>query len=300
MKIRTIALAAAAALALSGCGPAAPAASSLPAASSSPAVSVEDSQPEIPAVFLEKEPDAWLLEDFEGCFAQTYDTQTETYLIGEGTVGENTVHVLRGQEDGPVIYIVAGVHGDEQAGWRAGNLIKRATLKAGTVYIVSPANLYGAQEDQRRTKDERDLNRNFPGNPEGWDAEIIANAIYTDIQDKQPVLVLDLHEARPKDDDYASLGYNYDALGNSLICQSLDGIGDLVWDAMLDSEAGTLCSSPLTLYGTPPSGSVNQTVTDQLGIPAITVETLRSEPLSQRVRNHLELVEYILEFYEMR
>jgi len=299
MNYKLIALASAAALLLSGCGPAAPAVSSQPAVSA-PEAPVEEIQPEIPAVFQEKQPDEWLLEDFEGCFAQEYDVMTETYKIGEGTVGENTVHVLRGQEDGPVIYIVAGVHGDEQAGWRAGNLVKEATLKAGTLYIVSPANLYGAQEDQRRTKDERDLNRNFPGNPEGWDAEIIANAIYTDIQDKQPVLVLDLHEARPKDDDYASLGYNYDALGNSLICQSLDGIGDLIWDAMLDSENGELCSSPLTLYGTPPSGSVNQTVTDLLGIPAITIETLRSEPLSQRVRNHLELVEYTLEFYAMR
>ena len=304
MKKRIIALTAAA-LVLSGCAatgtqtPAAPDVSPAPSVSA-PAPEAEAVQPEIPAVLQEKQPDEWLLEDFEGCFARKYDTQTETYLIGEGTVGEHTVHVLRGQEEGPVIYIVAGLHGDEQAGWRAGNLIKSATLKAGTVYIVSPANLYGAQQDQRRTKDERDLNRNFPGSPDGWDAEKIAHAIYTDIQDKQPLMVLDLHEARPKDDDYASLGYNYDCLGNSLIIQSMDGIGDLVWDAMLDSEEGKLCASPLTLYGTPPSGSLNQTVTDLLGIPAITVETLRSEPLAQRVRNHLEIVEYTLNFYGLR
>ena len=249
---------------------------------------------------LEQEPDQWRLEDFDGCMTESFDSQREAYLLAEGTEEENTVVVLQGKEDGPTIYIVAGVHGDEQAGWRAGNLLKDSTIKSGTVYIVSPANYYGAHKDQRRTKEGWDLNRSFPGDPYGGDGARIAHSIFTDIQDKQPILVLDLHEALPKEDDYQKLGSNYDALGNSLICQSLDGIGDMVLDAILTSEAGELCSGSLTLYGSPPSGSVNHTVTQQLGIPAITVETLRSEPLAQRVRNQLELVEFILEYYSMR
>ena len=249
---------------------------------------------------LDKQPDEWKLTDFEDCFEEKYDTAREAYKIAEGTDVENTVTVLRGAEEGPTVYIVAGVHGDEQAGWRAGNLVKDATIKAGTVYIVSPANQYGAQEDQRRTKGAWDLNRNFPGNPEGWDAERIAHSIFSDIQEKNPAIVLDLHEAIAKEDDYEKLGANYDALGNSLICQSLDGIGDLVLEALLQSEAGELCANPLILYGSPPSGSVNETVTNQLGIPAITVETLRAEPLSQRVQNQLEIVEFVFEYYGLR
>ena len=249
---------------------------------------------------LEREPDEWKLPDFEGCFEEKYDITTEEYKIAEGTEEENTVTVLRGAEEGPTIYIVAGVHGDEQAGWRAGNLVKNATIKAGTVYIVSPANQYGAQEDQRRTKGGWDLNRSFPGSSDGWDAERIAHSIFTDIQDKEPVIVLDLHEAIAKEDDYEKLGSNYDALGNSLICQSLDGIGDLVLEALLQSEAGDLCANPLILYGSPPSGSVNETVTNRLGIPTITVETLRAEPLSQRVQNQLEIVEFVFEYYGLR
>lgn len=38
----------------------------------------------------------------------------------------------------------------------------------------------------------------------------------------------------------------------------------------------------------------------ELGIPVITVETSRGEPLAQRVRNQLELVEYVLEYYGLR
>lgn len=249
---------------------------------------------------LEQEPDLWVLADFENCFQQTYPTAADEYTLAPGTTGENTVTVLRGAEEGPTVYIVAGVHGDEQAGWRAGNLLKTATVKAGTVYIVSPANQYGAQNDQRRTKSLWDLNRSFPGTPDGCDAEQIACAIFNDIRDKQPDIVLDLHEAVPKEDDYEKLGSNYDALGNSLICQSLDDIGDLVLEAILRSEAGELCANPLVLYGSPPAGSVNQTVESLLGIPAITVETLRSEPLSQRVNNQLEIAEFVFEYYGLR
>ena len=249
---------------------------------------------------LDADPEKWHLNDFTTCFETRFKTNKEEYLLLEDTQEENTVFVLQGKEAGPTLYIVAGVHGDETAGWLAGNLLKQASLKSGTLHILSPANTYGAGQNQRKTKSDRDLNRNFPGNPNGWDAERIANSIYTDIRDKQPVLVLDLHEAIAKEDNYEALGANYDALGNSLICQSLDGIGDLVLDALLSSEAGDLCSNPLTLYSSPPAGSLNRVVTDQLGIPVITVETLRTEPLEQRVQNQLELVEFALEYYGMR
>lgn len=249
---------------------------------------------------LDADPEQWRLNDFDGCFETRFYTDKEEYLLLAGASEENTVQILRGKEDGPTIYLVAGVHGDETAGWRAGNLLKQATLKAGTLYILSPANTYGAGQNRRRTESGRDLNRSFPGKSDGWDAERIAASIYADIRDKQPELVLDLHEAVAKEDNYAALGANYDALGNSLICQSLDGIGELVLDALLDSEAGELCSGGLALYGSPPAGSLNRTVTEELGIPVITVETLRAEPLAQRVQNQLELVEFALEYYGMR
>ena len=48
------------------------------------------------------------------------------------------------------------------------------------------------------------------------------------------------------------------------------------------------------------AGSINQTVTEQLGIPVITVEPYREEPLAQRVRNQLEFTEYVLNYYGLR
>ena len=49
-----------------------------------------------------------------------YPTQVSTYKLAEGTDIENEVTVLQGEEEGPTIYIVAGVHGDEIAGWMTG------------------------------------------------------------------------------------------------------------------------------------------------------------------------------------
>lgn len=236
---------------------------------------------------------SWTLDSFPGCFSPVGETGREEYLLLPGTALQNTVHVLRGAAEGPSIYIVAGVHGDERAAWIAGDLMEGATLSAGTVYLLSPANPFGAQKDQRTTKDDWDLNRQFPGDPAGVDAAQIAAAIFADIQDKAPDLVLDLHEARPQTG-------GRDVLANSIICQSVEGIDELVLEILLTSEEGALCSAPITLFSSPPVGSINHTVTTQLQIPTITVESFRAEGLSQRVRNQLELAEFILAYHHMR
>ena len=93
--------------------------------------------------------------------------------------------------------------------------------------------------------------------------------------------MLDLHEARAAED-------GKDALGDSLICQSLDGIGDMVLELLMQTA--------FTLYGSPPSGSINRTVTDELGIPVITVETFRGDEMEVRIEKHLEVTDFVLTY----
>ena len=204
-----------------------------------------------------------------------------TYFLLEGTSLETEVCEIRGKDEGLAVYVVAGIHGDETAGILAAERLKRSRIERGTLYILSTANGYGAENDQRKTEEERDLNRNFPGDPEGWDAERIAAAIYGDIEEKQPAVVLDLHEARAAEN-------GKDALGDSLICQSLDGIGDMVLELLMQTA--------FTLYGSPPSGSINRTVTDELGIPVITVETFRGDEMEVRIEKHLEVTDFVLTY----
>lgn len=216
--------------------------------------------------------------------------EPETFLLLEGTPLETEVCLLSGNEEGAAVYVIAGIHGDEEAGILAADRLKSGAVEKGLLYILSPANGYGAEMCQRKTEEGRDLNRNFPGDPQGWDAERLAAAIYRDIEEKRPAVVLDLHEAHAGTEQT-------DALGNSIICHSLDGIGELVLELLAASQDGRFLSSPFTLYGSPPAGSINRTVTEELGIPVITVETFREEPLEERVEKHLLTVEFVLEYY---
>ena len=159
--------------------------------------------------------------------------------------------------------------------------------KAGTVYILSPANVYGAEHDKRTTRSDRDLNRNFPGDPEGWDAERIAASIYEDVEACSPDLLLDLHETKGPQESAPER----DDLRNAVIVNDVAQISDLVWELTVEGD--------LTLMGSPPEGSVNRTVSEQLGIPAITLETWRGEALKERVARQIRFVEKVLTFYGM-
>lgn len=142
-----------------------------------PVTDESDAHTFAPELLPEKEDaDEWTLADFSGCFDGERKTAREERALDEGL----SVTVLYGEEDGPAVYVVAGVHGDEIAGWRAGNLLKNACLRAGALYIISPANAYGAANDQRKTAEERDLNRNFPGDADGCDAARIAAEIFSE------------------------------------------------------------------------------------------------------------------------
>ena len=222
-----------------------------------------------------------------------YTGKNDTEILLEKTEWEIPVSVIKGKEDGMTIYVVAGIHGNEKAGWYAAEKLKKDRISAGTIYIASPANRYGAINDQRKTEQERDLNRNFPGNKNGCDAEQIANAITEDILSKKPDLILDLHEAIQKENQD-------DFLGNSLICESEQLIDGVVFDLLQWSQQTDLLSHPLTLYGSPPQGSINKVMTEIYGIPVITTETYRGEPLETRVDNQLEIIHYVLDYYGMK
>lgn len=231
--------------------------------------------------------------DFGDYFTNAdYPTKVSSYKLGEGTSIENEVVVLKGQEEGPSVYIVAGVHGDEIAGWMTGNLLKKVGIRAGTLYILSPANRWGvaAEPRSRYVTEKEDLNRAFPGDPEGSMAEQAADAIYQDIRRVAPVFLFDLHEARYNAE-------NRDFLGSSLIYTSLDKMEDMYLELLIATETGEICSERYNFYAPGPVGSVNSTVTTGLGIPVVTVETYRGYPLERRIGDQLDIVQYVLTYY---
>lgn len=94
------------------------------------------------------------------------------------------VHIISGKKPGPVVFVSAAVHGDELIGVEVvRRLIKsrRLRLARGVVVLVSMVNVYGVLNQSRYMPDRRDLNRSFPGSPQGSLAGRVADQFLNEI-----------------------------------------------------------------------------------------------------------------------
>lgn len=87
--------------------------------------------------------------------------------------------VVRGAREGPVLCLIGGIHGDELNGIEiVRESLERAPPAAalkGTLIGVPIVNLFGFWNQSRYLPDRRDLNRHFPGRPQGSSAARIAH-----------------------------------------------------------------------------------------------------------------------------
>ncbi len=94
------------------------------------------------------------------------------------------VHVRRGPEDGPVVFVTAAIHGDEINGTGAiRELIRDETLhlRRGTLILVPVVNIMGFDRHSRYLPDRRDLNRSFPGSKMGSLTSRMARIFFREI-----------------------------------------------------------------------------------------------------------------------
>ena len=107
------------------------------------------------------------------------------------------VDVMHGERPGPAMFITAAIHGDELDGVEIIRRVRR-TLKpemlGGTLLSVPIVNAYGFIGRSRYLPDRRDLNRSFPGSPNGSLAGRIANLLLTEVV-KRCQIGIDLHTA---------------------------------------------------------------------------------------------------------
>ncbi|TVR15834.1 MAG: succinylglutamate desuccinylase [Planctomycetota bacterium] len=96
------------------------------------------------------------------------------------------VVVCHGRKPGPALFVSAAIHGDEIIGTeivgRLLSMVKRRRLR-GTLVAVPVVNAYGFMTASRYLPDRRDLNRSFPGSPEGSLAGRLADRFLTTIVD---------------------------------------------------------------------------------------------------------------------
>lgn len=83
---------------------------------------------------------------------------------------ETPMYVSRSQEDGPILALMAGMHGDEINGMEIVRRIIDSNLnqvKRGTVICIPIINVYGFLNFSREVPDGKDVNRSFPGSKSG-------------------------------------------------------------------------------------------------------------------------------------
>ncbi|ENO15389.1 succinylglutamate desuccinylase [Marinobacter nanhaiticus D15-8W] len=105
------------------------------------------------------------------------------------------VLVINGAQPGPNLCLTGAVHGDELNGIE---IIRRvmydiqADELSGRIVGVPIVNVHGFQRGSRYLPDRRDLNRNFPGDPQGSLASRVAYSLFNDVI-KHCDMLVDIH-----------------------------------------------------------------------------------------------------------
>lgn len=170
------------------------------------------------------------------------------------------VRVFKGSKPGKRIVITAGIHGDEQNGiltaQKLARVLENQTI-TGCITIVPTVNLSGIARHSRDfhsaapDSSSANLNRIFPGSPNGDDANRYANSLWQNLLQPNADLAIDLHSqtsgsAYPL---YAFADYRLD-------------------DAI--KMARLVC--PDVILNDPGDPGILETVYNQAGIPSITIE----------------------------
>ncbi len=177
-------------------------------------------------------------------------TATELF---EGVPVATPVLVVNGRFPGPTLCLTAAIHGDELNGIE---MVRRVMHDinpkklSGAVIGVPIVNLQGFRRASRYLPDRRDLNRYFPGNPNGSVASRIAYSFFTEIALHCDALV-DLHTGSFERSNLPQLRAD---LRNPDVVTLTEGFG-----------------STVILHSEPAPGTLRYAAT-AAGIPAVTVE----------------------------
>lgn len=171
----------------------------------------------------------------------------------EGVPVSTPVLVMNGEQPGPTLCLTAAVHGDELNGIE---MVRRVMHNlspdevSGAIIGIPIVNVQGFRRGSRYLPDRRDLNRYFPGNPNGSAAARIAHSFFLNVIAKCDALI-DLHTGS---NDRANLPQIRADLRNPDVVTLTQGFGSMV-----------------ILHSTPAAGTLRYAAT-RAGIPSVTLE----------------------------
>ena len=227
------------------------------------------------------------------------------YLM-EGTKYQTSVFHFKSENEGTSVMILGGTHGNEPAGFEAAyRLIQQFSaidLKSGEIFIVPESNRIADSLNNRRIPvpkgvniEKGNLNRCYPGNPDGLPMEQLAHQITQFIKEHDIDVFLDLHESPKFHLESRDEKGSYKGLGQTLIYTPND---EATWLAMV--VADEMNSSiferikQFSLVERPIQSSAAWSAGKHFGIPAFTVETCKQLALEERVEYQVRIVNIIL------
>jgi len=199
---------------------------------------------------------------------------------------------ILGADDGPILTIVAGVHGSEYAGIEAAIRLSQITVPGelrGTLRIVPLCNLpaFLARAEVVCPVDGKNLNRVFPGDPQGTYSDVLADLVFTKVVEGSDYVLNvhggDIFEALVP---YVGIG-ECEQLELNKRCRELGRVYDLPF---LVTFAGKRSAS---------YGSLN-TAAQTAGIPAILAEAGGEGVLAEEfVQVHLKGFSNVMKYLAM-
>lgn len=182
---------------------------------------------------------------------QTIDLpMAKLYTHSEVTV---PVHVVHGRQAGPTLFLSSTIHGDEINGLEIiRRLLRSRSLSRlkGTLLAIPVVNPFGFIQRSRYLPDRRDLNRSFPGSPQGSLASRLAYLFMQEIVNRC-THGIDFHT-----------GSNY----RSNLPQIRAYLGDPETDRL-----AKLFGAPMVIHSELRDGSLRAAVADK-GIPVLLFE----------------------------
>ena len=160
----------------------------------------------------------------------------------EGVPVSTPVLVINGEQPGPTLCLTAAIHGDELNGIEMVRRVMHDIAPeklSGAIIGVPIVNVQGFRRGSRYLPDRRDLNRYFPGNPNGSAAARIAHSFFENVVSHCDALI-DLHtgsferanlpqiRADLRDPDVVTLTQGF---GATVILHSTPGVGTLRYAA---------------------------------------------------------------------
>ena len=238
------------------------------------------------------------------------------HVLMAGTPQETPMYVFGSGQPGPIVMALGGVHGNEPGGWLAADeAIESVRPGVGGLIVVPRANVVATRLFERTTEDLGDLNRLYPGDPEGLPMARMAAELVDVIRAYHVGTLVDMHESwafyrdRPQNGT-AFLGQTVTAFQSEPGINLARGVVETVNARTLsvqeeffyrDAPNRSLSMRDPLPQSTPSNQPGNGITSSSLGIPrwvdglnVLLVEMGQQQELARRVALHLDVLTEVM------